>query len=65
MMTGKDRLRQIVKASLAGLAQVALPLAGGRGSLLPSNLQNYHSLDNRHRLASVGRGRSRNIWRRR
>jgi len=26
MMTGKDRVRQIVKASLAGLAQVALPL---------------------------------------
>ena len=29
MMTGKDRIRQIVKASLAGLAQVALPLGLG------------------------------------
>jgi hypothetical protein len=26
MMARKDRIRQIVKASLAGLAQVALPL---------------------------------------
>ncbi len=29
MMTGKDRVRQIVKASLAGLTQVALTLGLG------------------------------------
>ena len=33
MMAGKDRVRQIVKASLAGLAQVALTL--GLGVIAP------------------------------
>ena len=39
MMTGKDRLRQSVKASLAGLAQVALPLGLGVAAPLLSNLK--------------------------
>ena len=39
MMTGKDRIRQIVKASLAGLAQVALPLGLGVVAPLLSNLK--------------------------
>ncbi len=39
MMTGKDRVRQIVKASLAGLAQVALPLGLGVVASLLSNLK--------------------------
>ena len=39
MMTGKDRLRQIVKASPAGLVQVALPLGLGVVAPLLSNLK--------------------------
>jgi hypothetical protein len=39
MMTGKDRVRQIVKTSLAGLAQVALPLGLGVITPLLSNLK--------------------------
>ena len=40
--------------------------AAARVGFVPllSNLKAIR-LDNRHRLASVGRGRSRNIWRRR
>ena len=39
MMTGKDRVRQIVKASLAGLAQVALTLGLGVIASLLRNLK--------------------------
>ena len=39
MMAGKDRVRQIVKASLAGLAQVALTLGLGVVEPLFSNLK--------------------------
>ena len=39
MMTGKDRVRHIVKASLAGLAQVALTLRLGVVAPLFSNLK--------------------------
>ena len=38
-MTGKDRVRPIVKASLAGLAQVALTLGLGVIAPLLSNLK--------------------------
>ena len=39
MMAGKDRVRQIVKASLAGLAQVALPIGLGVIAPLLSNIK--------------------------
>ena len=39
MMTGKDRVRQIVKTSLTGLAQVALTLGLGVIAPLLSNLK--------------------------
>jgi hypothetical protein len=39
MMTGKDRVRQIVKTSLAGLAQVALTLGLGVIAPLLRNLK--------------------------
>ena len=39
MMTGKDRVRHIVKTSLAGLAQVALTLGLGVIAPLLSNLK--------------------------
>jgi len=39
MMTGKDRVRHIVKTSLAGLAQVALPLGLGIVAPLLSNIK--------------------------
>ena len=54
MMTGKDRLRQIVKASLAGLAQVARCRSGWVSSRPCLVISNYHSLDNRHRSGQVG-----------
>ena len=38
-MTGKDRVGQIVKASLAGLAQIALTLGLGVIASLLSNLK--------------------------
>ena len=39
MMTGKDRVRQIVKASLTGLAQVALTLGLGVIASLLGNVK--------------------------
>ena len=39
MMTGKDRVRHIVKASLAGLTQVALTLGLGVVAPLLRNLK--------------------------
>jgi hypothetical protein len=39
MMAGKDRVRQIIKASLAGLAQVALTLGLGVIASLLGNIK--------------------------
>ena len=64
-MASKDRIRQIVKAALAGLAQVALTLglrviASLLGNVIPITMGTRDT-----RLASVGCGQSQNIWRRR